>query len=330
MKAVTYNQYGPPEVLRLSEVEKPTPNPDQVLVKVNTTTVNRTDCASLRAKPFIMRFFMGLLKPKNPILGTEFTGVVEAVGLSADTFKVGDKVFGFADSGASSYAEYLVISKDKGVSTMPEDISFLKISGSIEGSHYAYNFINKVDLKEADNVLVYGASGSIGTAMVQLLKYFGADITAVCNTKNLELVKSLGAIKVIDYTTTDFTKTDEVFDFVFDCVGKSSFGQCKPLLKPGGTFISSELGWMCENLLFSLITALFGRLPWQTGKKVKFPYPPNIKRSILLVKKLIEEDKFRSVIDRVYSLEQIANAFRYVETEQKTGNVVITIAGDDK
>lgn len=326
MKAVLYTKYGSPDVLQLSEVEKPTPNQDQVLVKVKTTTVNRTDCACLRAKPFIMRFFMGFLRPKNPILGTEFTGVVKAIGLSVDTFKVGDRVFGFDDSGASSYAEYLTISKNKGVCTMPKDISFHKISGSIEGSHYAYNFINKVDLKEADKVLVYGASGSIGTAMVQLLKYFGADITAVCNTKNLELVKSLGAGKVIDYTTTDFTKTDEVFDFVFDCVGKSSFGQCKSLLKPGGTYISSELGFGGQNLFLSLITALFGRLPWQTGKKVKFPYPPNIKRSVILVKKMIEKDRFRAVIDRTYSLEQIAEAFKYVETGEKTGNVVINVS----
>lgn len=325
MKAIVYTQYGPPDVLQLKKVEKPVPKDNEVLIRVRATTVNRTDCANLRAKPFIMRFSLGLFKPNNQIMGTEFSGDIEAVGKAVNSFQVGDKVFGFDDSGLGSYAEYMAIPEDKALATMPKDITYEQAAACIEGAHYAYNFINKVDLKSGHKVLVNGASGGIGSATVQLLKYFGADITAVCNTKNIELVRSLGASRVIDYTKEDFTKDNKKYDFVFDSVGKSSFGKCKPLLKPGSVYISSELGWMAQNLFFALITAIFGSLPGQAGKKVKFPYPPNIGRSVLLVKKLMKEGKFKSVIDRSYPLEQIAEAFRYVEKGQKTGNVVITL-----
>lgn len=325
MKAIVSTQYGPPDVLQLKEVDKPVPKDNEVLVRVRATTVNRTDCANLTAKPFIMRFSLGLFKPNNPILGTEFAGDVEAVGKAVSSFKVGDKVFGFDDGVLSSYAEYLSISDDKGLTTMPKDISYEQAATSVEGAHYAYNFINKVNLKRDHKVLVNGASGGIGSATVQLLKYYEADVTAVCNTKNIELAKSLGASRVIDYTAVDFTKDNERYDFVFDSVGKSSFGKCKSLLKPGGVYISSELGWMVQNLFFFLITSIFGSMPFQAGKKVKFPYPPNIQRSVLLIKKLIEEGKFKSVIDRSYPLEQIAEAFSYVLKGQKTGNVVITM-----
>ena len=325
MKAIVYTKYGPPSVLKIKNVEKPAPKNNEVLVRVRATTVNRTDCANLRAKPFIMRFFMGLFKPKNPILGTEFSGDIEAVGKAVTSFKAGDKVFGFDDSGLSSYAEYMVISEDKALTTMPKNVTYEQAAASIEGVHYAYNFINKVDLKSGHKVLVNGASGGIGSATVQLLKYFDADVTAVCNTKNMELVKSLGASRIIDFTKEDFTKDNEKYDFVFDSVGKSSFGKCKPLLKSGGVYVSSELGWMVQNLFFAVITAIFGSLPLQAGKKVKFPYPPNIIRSLILIKKLMEEGKYKSVIDRKYPFEQIAYAFRYVEKGQKTGNVVITL-----
>ena len=325
MNAIVYTHYGPPEVLQLKEVEKPLPEENEVLVKVRAATVNRTDCANLTAKPFIMRFSLGLFKPKKKIMGTEFAGDIEAAGKAVTSFKVGDKVFGFDDSGIGSYAEYMVISEDKALITIPKDITYEQAAACVEGTHYAYNFINKVDLKSEDKVLVNGASGGIGSAMVQLLKYFGADVTAVCNTKNIELVQSLGASKIFDYTKEDFTKDDMKYDFVFDAVGKSSYGKCKALLKPGGVYISSELGWMVQNLFFSLISAIFGSLPGQAGKKVKFPYPPNIMRSVLLIKKLMEKGKFKPVIDRSYPLREVAEAFRYVLKGQKTGNVVITL-----
>lgn len=328
MKAIVYTQYGSPDVLQLSEVEQPEPNKNEILVKVRATSVNRTDCANLRAKPFIMRFAMGLFKPRKIVMGTEFAGDVVKLGPAVTSFKEGDRVFGFDDSVLSSYAEYLVISEDKGVSTIPEVYTYQQAATSIEGAHYAYNIINKVNLQKGQKVMVNGASGGIGTATVQLLSFYGAEITGVCNTKNLELVKLLGAMKVIDYTTEDFTKDPEKYDYVFDTVGKSTFGKCKGLLNPGGVYISSELGPWSQNLFYALISALFGKLPGQEGKKVKFPYPPNIRRSILLIKKLVEAGKFKTVIDRSYPFEEIPEAFRYVETGQKTGNVSILFRED--
>jgi len=327
MKAIVYTKYGSPDVLQIKEVEKPEPGENEILIRVRATSVNRTDCANLRASPFIMRFTMGLFKPKKKIPGTEFAGDIVKVGQAVETFKVGDKVFGFDDSVLSSYAEYMVFPAGKGISTMPQGFNYQQAGACIEGAHYAYNFINKVELKSGQKVMVNGASGGIGTAAVQLLKYFGADITAVCNTKNIALVKSLGANRVIDYTKEDFTQDSEKYDYVFDCVGKSTFGKCLPILKPGAVYISSELGPWSQNIFYSLISAILGKIPGKEGKKVKFPYPPNILRSVKLVKRLIEEAKFKSVIDRSYPLESVADAFRYVEKGQKTGNVSITLVG---
>jgi NADPH:quinone reductase-like Zn-dependent oxidoreductase len=325
MKAIVCRRYGAPEELQMKEVEKPLPGEKEVLIRVRATSVNRTDCANLWAKPFIMRFSQGLFKPGNPIMGTEFAGDIEAIGKSVTTLKVGDKVFGFDDGGVGAYADYMVISEDKGLTTMPKGITYEQAAGCLEGAHYAINFINKVDLRSGHKTLVNGASGGIGSATVQLLKYYNADITGVCNAKNMDLVKSLGASRVIDYQKEDFTKLDAQYDCIFDSVGKSSFGRCKHLLKSGGVYMSSELGWFVQNLFFALLTGIFGSLPGQAGKKVKFPYPPNIRRSVLFVKKIIEEGKYIPVIDRSYPLEKIADAFRYVVKGQKTGNVVITI-----
>ncbi len=325
MKAIVYTKYGSPDVLQLREVEKPEPKENEILVRVRATSVNRTDCANLRAKPFIMRFVIGVFKPKKMILGTEFAGDIAQVGKAVNLFKVGDKVFGFDDSGVKSYAEYLLIPQDGNICQMPENSTFQEAGTSIEGAHYAYNIINKVALQKGQKVMVNGASGGIGSAAVQLLVYFGADITAVCSTKNIELIKSLGANKVIDYTKEDFTVDSEKYDYVFDCVGKSTFSRCYRILKPGGVYISSELGPWSQNIFYSLISAIFGKLPGKEGKKVKFPYPPKILRSIELVKKLIEEGKFKTVIDRSYLLEEVADAFRYVEKGQKTGNVAISL-----
>jgi NADPH:quinone reductase-like Zn-dependent oxidoreductase len=324
MKAIVCTKYGPPDVLQLKEVEKPTPKDNEVLVRVNATTVNRTDSAMIRAKPFIMRFFTGLFKPNNQILGTEFAGKIEAVGKDVMSFKVGDKVFGLNDNGLSSHAQYMTILEDKALTIIPENITYEQAAASTEGAHYAFNFINKVTIKSGQKVLVNGASGAIGSAAVQLLKYFGANVDAVCNTKNIKLVRSLGADKVFDYTKEDFTKDDQKYDFVFDTVGKSSFAKCKPLLQPGGIYISSELGYMAQNIFFALVTPVIG------NKKVRFPLPVDCKRSVLFIKKLIEEGKFKAVIDRKYPLEQIVEAYKYVETGQKTGNVVITVDHNSK
>lgn len=319
MQASIYHTYGPPDVLQLKTVEKPAPNTNEILVRVHAATVNRTDCAMLLAKPFIMRFFTGLFKPRNPVLGTDFAGVIEAAGDQVSGFKAGDHVFGFDDNGLASHAEYLAIDAAKGIATIPESCSYEQAAASIEGAHYAYNFINKVQLNPGDHVLVNGASGAIGSAAVQLLKYYGAVVTAVCNTKNIDMAKAIGADRVIDYLQEDFTKDDQQYDFVFDAVGKSTFNKCKPLLKPGGTYISSELGWMAQNLFYALFTPLFSR------KKVRFPVPVDIPGSVQLVKKLMAEGKFKPVIDRTYPLSETAEAFRYVLTGEKTGNVVLNI-----
>lgn len=319
MKAVVCAQYGPPDVLKLEEVEKPTPADNEVLIKIHATTVNRTDCATLRAIPFIARIITGLFKPKNQIPGTEFAGEIEAVGKNVTFYKVGDKVFGFDDGGSGSHAEYMTISEDKALATIPANSSYEQAAASIEGAHYGLNFINKVKIESGQKILVNGATGGIGSATVQLLKYYGADVTAVCAGENMELVKSLGANRVIDYTKEDFTKDDQKYSFVFDAVGKSSFGKCKPLLLPGGVYISSELGFMAQNVFLPLVTPIVG------NKTVKFPIPVNLKENVLLIKKLIEEGKFKSVIDRTYRLEQIVEAYTYVEKGQKIGNVVITV-----
>jgi NADPH:quinone reductase-like Zn-dependent oxidoreductase len=323
MKAIVYERYGSPDVLQLKEVEKPTPKDNEVLIRIYATTVNRTDYATIRGIPFFARLFTGMFKPKKQIPGTEFAGKIEEIGKNVKSFKVGDKVFGFDDQGSGSHAQYMTISEDKALTTIPKNITYEQAAASTEGAHYAYNFIKKVNIKSGQKILVNGATGAIGSAAVQLLKYFDVNVTAVCNTKNIELVKSLGANKVIDYTKEDFTKDEEKYNFVFDAVGKSSFAKCKPLLQSSGIYISSDLGYMAQNVFLPLITPIIK--PMIGNKKTVFPIPTDIRRSILLIKKLIEQGKFKAVIDRKYPLEQIVEAYRYVETGHKTGNVVITV-----
>ena len=316
MKAVVHTKYGPPEVLHLKEVEKPIPKDNEVLIKVYATTVNRTDCGFRSAEYFISRFFSGLFKPKNQILGNEIAGVIEEIGKDVSLFKVGDRVFGYNDIKFGAQAEYMTMGENEAIAAMPDNFSFEEAAPITEGAHYALCNIRAAKVSKGQNVLIYGA---IGSAAVQLGKYFGANITAVCNTKNTDLVKSLGGDEVIDYQKQDFTKTDKKFDFVFDAVGKSSFGQCKPLLKDKGIYISTELGKNGENIFYALTTPLF------RGKKVLFPLPTISKEDVLFLKGLVEAGKFKPVIDRKYSLEQIVEAAKYVETGQKTGNVVITV-----
>ena len=328
MKAIVYTKYGSPDVLQLKEVEKPTPKDNEVLIRIYATTVNRTDCAMLRAEPFISRFVTGIFKPNRLILGTEFAGKIEAVGKNVTSYRIGDKVFGFDDSGSGSHAQYMTISEDKALTTIPRNITYEQAAASTEGAHYAYNFIKKVNIKSGQKILVNGATGAIGSAAVQLLRYYGVNVTAVCNTKNMELVKLLGADKVIDYTKEDFTKDEEKYNFVFDAVGKSSFAKCRPLLQSGGIYISSDLGYMAQNVFLPLITPIIK--PMIGNKKTVSPFPTDIRGSILLIKKLMEQGKFKAVIDREYPFEQIIEAYKYVEKGQKTGNVIITVGNDKK
>lgn len=325
MKAFIYKKYGPPDVLQLMEVPKPVPKPNEVLVKVRATSVNRTDCANLRAKPSIMRLSMGPFAPKNQILGTEFSGEITEIGTAVTNYEVGNRVFGFSDSGLRSYAEYLVLSPNDAFSIIPDHISFQQAAGCIEGAHYAYNMINKLQLQEGDKVLINGATGGIGSAALQLLSYLGMQLTAVTNTTNIPLAATLGASQTIDWERQDFVRSSDKYQAILDTSGKSSFNACKPILVNGGAYISSELGPWSQNLFYSLLTYLFGSVPFTKGKKVKFPYPPDIMRSIRLLKSLIEEHHFSPLIDRVYPFEEIPEAFRYVEKGHKTGNVVISL-----
>lgn len=320
MKAIVHNQYGPPEVVQLMEVDKPTPKKGEVLVKVYATTVNRTDSGFRSAEYFISRFWSGILRPKYRVLGCEFSGTIEEVGEGVVSFKKGDKVFGYNDKTFGGHAEYLTIGESEAIYFLPDNLSFCDAAPITEGAHYALNIIRASRIESGQSALVYGATGAIGSSAVQLLKYFGVEVTAVCNTKNLELVKSLGADLVIDYQTEDFTRTEKKFHFIFDAVGKSSFGQCKPLLTEKGVYISTELGRNAENVLLALTTPV-----WR-GKRVLFPIPSINKDDVIFLKELVEQGKYRPVIDRHYALDQIVEAYRYVETGQKTGNVVITVA----
>jgi len=319
MKAIVHTQYGPPEVAKLKEVDKPIPSKNQVLVKIFATTVNRTDCGFRSAEYFISRFFSGLFRPNQQILGCEFAGIVEEIGSEVKEFKIGDSVFGFDDVKFGSHAEYKVIAEDKAVITIPGGLSFEIAAAIGEGAHYAWCDIRAAKIQKGQNILINGATGAIGSAAVQLVKYLGATVTAVCDTKNVALVKSLGADVIIDYKKADFTQLQVTFDVVFDAVGKSSFGKCKPLLKKGGIYISTELGYMSQNPFLALITPLFG------GKKVMFPIPVTTKADIEFLRMLATEGHFKPVLDRTYQLEEIVEAYRFVETGQKTGNVVIIV-----
>jgi NADPH:quinone reductase-like Zn-dependent oxidoreductase len=319
MKAALHFKYGPPEVVQVMEIPKPEPKEDELLIKVFATTVNRTDCGFRSAEYFVSRFFSGLLKPNNKILGCEFAGIVEATGKSVTAFKIGDNVFGFNDVTFGGHAEYLTVKESAAIATIPANVSFETAAAITEGSHYALCDIRAAKVKAGDTVMVYGATGAIGSAAVQLLKHFNTHVTAVCNTKNVSLIKSLGADVVIDYQTEDFTKTHQQFDFIFDAVGKSSFAQCKPLLKPKGIYISTELGKNGDNIWKALITPLFG------GKRVLFPLPTINKSDVEFLKQLVVSGEFKPVIDRHYTLDQIVDAYQYVESRQKTGNVIVTL-----
>lgn len=324
MKAIVYTNYGPPEVAKLTEIEKPSPKDNEVLVKVHAATVNRTDCGFRSAEYFIVRFFAGLFRPRQKILGCEFAGVVESVGKLVTEFKVGDKVFGYNDLQFGAHAEYLVIAEKDGIATIPDGVSFDVAAAISEGAHYALFNLRAAKIATGQRYLINSATGAIGSSALQLAKYFGAEVVATSNTKNMALVKSLGADEVLDYTKEDFTKINQKFDVVFDAVGKSSFGKCKPLLKDDGIYISTELGYMSQNPFLALITPLFG------GKKVLFPIPATRKEDILFLKELVATGKFKPVIDRSYPLEQIVDAYRYVESGQKTGNVILTVVPSGK
>jgi len=326
MKAIVCTKYGPPEVLELREVEKPTPNDNEVLIRIHAATVTSGDVRirSFTFPPWFwlpLRIMYGLRKPRKKIPGNELAGEIESVGKDVKLFKKGDQVFGVTSgllSGGTN-AEYKCLSEEGLVAIKPANITYEEAAAVPIGGATALHFLRKGDIRSGQKVLIYGASGSVGTFAVQLAKYFKAEVTGVCSTTNLKLVKSLGADKVIDYTKEDFTKNGKTYDCIFDAVGKTSFSRCKSSLKQRGVYLTVD--W---PLLQALWTSMVG------NKKLIFGVPPERIDDLNFLKELMETGKLKSVIDRHYPLEQTAEAHRYVDKGHKKGNVVITVEHNNK
>lgn len=314
MKAIINTEYGSADVLKLQEIDKPIPKPNEVLVKIYATTVNRTDTGLRSAEYFISRLFTGLFKPRFHILGSEFAGIIEQIGENVKSFKVGDEIFGLSTSNFGTHAEYLAIPESASIALKPKNFTFYEAACIGEGPYLALNYLAKFKIDKNTQILINGTSGSIGSSGLQLAKYFGAEVTAVTDTKNLALAKTLGADFVVDYTKEDFTTTDKKFDLVFDAVGKSSFFKCKKLLKENGTYFSTELGYLSQNVYLPLFT-----------KKIIFPIPKDTKEQVEFCKDLAEKGHLHAIIDRQYSLEEVAEAHRYVEKGMKVGSVSIKV-----
>ena len=315
MRAVVHDRYGPPEVLRVAEVDRPDPADDEVLVRVHATTVTRTDIHMRAAKPFFWRFMLGLRRPRRRVLGLEFAGVVEAAGASVTQFETGDRVFGLRNG---SHAEYVCVREDRLIARIPDRLGFEEAAGVCDGMSQGMNALKAGRVGPGTRVLVYGASGSCGTATVQLGAYLGAHVTAVCNGKNVDVVRSLGADEVIDYEREDFTRNGQTYDVVVDAVAKHSFLRSRRSLAPDGRYVATD---RLYNVPLAWITKWFGK------KKVVFDFTGYERQNVLLLRDLLEAGKYRAVIDRAYPLEDVVEATRYVESWQKTGNVVLTLGG---
>ena len=318
IRAVVHDRYGAPDVLRVEDVPRPEPGRGDVLVRVHATTVNRTDCGFRDPRPFFVRAFSGLVRPKHRILGTEFAGVVAATGTAVTSFAVGDRVFGVNADHFGAHAEYVCVATSAPIATMPDGMTFADAAAICDGAVLARTCLTKSGVTAGTKLMIYGATGSIGTAAVQLARHLGADVTAVCRGEHADLVRSLGADRVIDYEHEDFTRAGDDFDVVLDAVGKRSFGQCKRLLRAGGTYASTDLGPGWQNPPLTLVTRV-------TKHRVMVPIPKYRQQHVTFFKELLEAGALRPVIDRCYPLADVVEATRYVETEQKVGNVVLTI-----
>ena len=330
MKAVYQTIYGIPGDLMVKELPSPVPGPKDIKVRVAATTINRSDIAMVTAIPFIMRIGGGLFKPKKNIPGTDFAGIIEAIGEEVTKFNVGDHIIGFDDRGLKSHAEELVLPEDAYVLKAPKDIPFTDLVACAEGAHYARNFLNKVAVAPKQTVLINGGTGAIGSALIQLSKQEGLIVTATSRKVHFDRVRELGATHLIDYEREDFRKINERFDFVFDAVGKSSFFQCKHLLKSGGSFISSELGPGWQHISMSLLSPFLRRIVfWKPIKTVKFPMPYGIMKSLSHMVEAYRQNNFRPLIDRIYPIDSAIEAYEYVRGGQKVGNVILSFQEEE-
>jgi NADPH:quinone reductase-like Zn-dependent oxidoreductase len=323
MKAIFYEKYGSPDLLQIKEIEKPNPKENEVLVKVFVTTVTATDCVFRRGEPLFSRLFTGLTKPKNKILGSEFAGEIESIGKEVKLFKTGEKVIG-TTPGYGSYSEYICLPVEKStIAKMPSNKTYEEAISCCDGFLTALPFLrDKGKIQSGQKVLIIGASGSVGSAAVQLSKYFGAEVTGVCSTTSIKLVKSLGAEHVVDYTKEDFTKSGETYDTIFDLTGKIKFSQCKNSLTPNGKFL--EAGITPAVFPAALWTSILGNkkaLIMATGLRT----PVERTTDLNFITELAEKGKIKPVIDKIFPLEKIAEAHGYVDKGHKKGNVVITL-----
>jgi NADPH:quinone reductase-like Zn-dependent oxidoreductase len=321
MKAVICPKYGSPDVLRMKDLEKPTPKDNELLIKIHASSVTTADGMMRQGTPLFGRLFIGLLKPKHPVTGTGFSGVVEAIGKAVNQFNKGDAVFGESIFGAGTNAEYVCVAEDGILTALPNNMTFEEAAPVCDGALTSLSFLKDIgQLQSGQKVLINGASGSLGTAAIQLAKYFGAEVTGVCSKSNVKMVQSLGADKVIDYTLHDFTKNEQTYDLIYDTVGKSSYSLCKKSLTKNGAFISPVLGL---NLLFHVIwTSLF------SNKKAKFSATgvrpiPELRILLQELKEIIEKGELKSIIDKAYNLDQAVEAHNYVEGGHKKGNVIL-------
>lgn len=319
MRATTRHKYGPATVLSVEEISVPAPAENEIQVRVHATTVNRTDCGILTGKPFPVRLLTGLRSPRALVPGTDFAGEITAVGGEVAGFATGDRVWGFNDTGLASQAEYLTVAQDSAVAKIPDKVSYAMATASAEGAHYAINFIKRSGYESGQRVFVYGGTGAIGSAAIQLLKVRGSEVVAACRGEDTHLVEALGADTVIDYTTTDLATYPERFDLVFDAVGKSTFATCRPLLNDHGRYLSSELGPHGENLYLPLTTRL------RPGPRVTFPFPTGAKETVQHMTKLLAAEEFNPLIDRHFPLSDVRQAYEYVLSGQKLGNVILDI-----
>jgi NADPH:quinone reductase-like Zn-dependent oxidoreductase len=311
MKAVVHDRYGPPEVLRLTEVERPVPKDDEVLVRVHATTATRSDCGRRSAEYFVARFFTGILRPREGNIGLEFAGEVESAGSAVKELSVGDRVFGI---GSGTNADYVCVREEGVIARIPSPVSFEEAAAVADGALSAISLMRSAGLERGQRILVFGASGSIGVAAVQVAKHSGAHVTAVCPTKSVDLMRALGADDVVDYLNDDFTKNGQTYDVILDAAGKTTFLHCRRSVEPDGIYVTTDPGFLWHDALVSLTT-----------KRAKLGIVRWTKADLLTLTELIETGDYRPVIDRTYPLEEVVEAHRYVETHQKTGNVVLTV-----